>query len=516
MSATQSPPEASGTKSLPAEALSLEQLKNQARSLLKSHRSHDPEAAARIRARHHRFTALADQDLFAAKFALADAQFVVAREQGFESWPRLKAHVEAAATLSEETIERFKDAVYAGDAVRVNRIIRQNPALKAHLNDPWFHFGCPAVVQAATQQNRRLIGVLLKAGADVNARSSWALGSFGALDQADRRTAGYLIRHGAKIDIHSASKHGMLDRVREFVAQDPTLVHSRGGDGQTPLHFASTLEICAFLLDHGANIDARDVDHDSTPAQYSLGNPAKVRFLFERGAEPDIFMACALGDEEIARAALAKDPGCLDYRMSKPPYSGNHIYVYTGIGPSGRPLPAAVERGHEAFCRSLLPDASPAARMIYACWAGDDALIRHLLAEDPGLMANLDPIAKCAICDAAWVGRQDTVRRMLDAGFDIDFPDDGPPLGAAACRGWVDLVRLLIERGANLEVRNVFGGTPLGACLWGSVNWPKQSGGQAACAELLLAAGAKPPKHLGGSEEVNEVLRRYGVPEREG
>jgi len=41
------------------------------------------------------------------------------------------------------------------------------------------------------------------------------------------------------------------------------LVHARGGDGQTPLHFASTVEIAEFLLAHGAAIDARDVDHEA-------------------------------------------------------------------------------------------------------------------------------------------------------------------------------------------------------------------------------------------------------------
>ena len=47
-------------------------------------------------------------------------------------------------------------------------------------------------------------------------------------------------------------------------------MHARGGDGQTPLHFASTVEVAEFLLENGAEIDARDVDHESTPAQYML------------------------------------------------------------------------------------------------------------------------------------------------------------------------------------------------------------------------------------------------------
>jgi hypothetical protein len=64
------------------------------------------------------------------------------------------------------------------------------------------------------------------------------------------------------VDIHAAARLGMLDRVRELIAADRESVHARGGDGQTPLHFASTVDIAAYLLDQGAEIDARDVDHE--------------------------------------------------------------------------------------------------------------------------------------------------------------------------------------------------------------------------------------------------------------
>ena len=57
----------------------------------------------------------------------------------------------------------------------------------------------------------------------------------------------------------------MMPKLRELVAADPDIVHARGGDGQTPLHFASTVEVAEFLLANGAEIDARDMDHESTP-----------------------------------------------------------------------------------------------------------------------------------------------------------------------------------------------------------------------------------------------------------
>src|SRR5438093_1538682 len=109
------------------------------------------------------------------------------------------------------------------------------------------------------------------------------------------------MQRGAVVDVHAAARLGMLPRLRELVSADPELVHARGGDGQTPLHFASTIAAAEFLLDHGADIDARDIDHESTPAQYMVQDrPDVLRYLIQRGCRTDIFMAAALGDAQLA------------------------------------------------------------------------------------------------------------------------------------------------------------------------------------------------------------------------
>jgi len=53
---------------------------------------------------------------------------------------------------------------------------------------------------------------------------------------------------GAVVDVHAAARLGMFEKLQQLVSSDPNLVHARGGDGQTPLHFASTVEIAAYLL----------------------------------------------------------------------------------------------------------------------------------------------------------------------------------------------------------------------------------------------------------------------------
>src|SRR4030095_5366330 len=95
---------------------------------------------------------------------------------------------------------------------------------------------------------------------------------------------------------------GMIEKLRELISADPALVHARGGDGQTPLHFASTVEIAGLLLDHGAAIDARAVDHQSTSAQYMARDRQDIaRYLIQRGCGTDILMAAALGDSQLVR-----------------------------------------------------------------------------------------------------------------------------------------------------------------------------------------------------------------------
>ena len=67
---------------------SLEQLRRQAKDLLKASRELNLQALLRIEQYLPNRSGVA---------ILADAQLVIAREYGFASWPKLKRHVEALA-----------------------------------------------------------------------------------------------------------------------------------------------------------------------------------------------------------------------------------------------------------------------------------------------------------------------------------------------------------------------------------------------------------------------------------
>src|SRR3954469_11018588 len=99
----------------------LEFEKKQAKALLRGFRSGETSAVARMHAHLPRLVESADA-------ALADAQFVLARERGFDSWAKLKEHIESQRPLQEQ-IFRFMRAATGGKLEVARRILAQRPEM---------------------------------------------------------------------------------------------------------------------------------------------------------------------------------------------------------------------------------------------------------------------------------------------------------------------------------------------------------------------------------------------------
>jgi ankyrin repeat protein len=375
---------------------------------------------------------------------------------------------------SSDPLEHIKKAFGADDADGVRQLLAHHPEMKAQINDPIGPFDSPPIVNCRSPQ---MIDVLLAAGADINAKSSWWAGGFGLLHSAGPELADYAIRRGAVVDIHAAARLGMFDRLQELIAADPELVHTRGGDGQTPLHLASTIEIAAYLLDHGADIDARDVDHESTPAQYMIDDRQEIaRFLIERGCKTDILMAAALGDIELVRRHLDADPACIRMRVSNEffpmsnPKAGGAIYNWK-LGSYLSPQRVARKFGHDDVYR-LLMDRSPAeVKLLEACWLGDEATLEALGATHADLAGKLFPGDQRQVADAARNNETAVVRSMLKAGLPVDArgQHQATPLHWAAFHGNREMVKEILPFGPPLEATDAdFNSTPLGWALHGS------------------------------------------------
>lgn len=426
-----------------------------------------------------------------------------------DSTPEMRAYLIGRGAIPE--IDELVDAVNARDAARVRTLLANTLALRQHLDRPLFPFGAQAIV--AAKDDREIVTTLLEFGANINVRSDWWAGGFGVLDGTDPAQAAWLIERGAIVDIHAAAGLGMLDEVREWLARDPSLVHARGGDGQRPLHVARTKEVIDLLLDHGADINAPDIDHTSTAAQYKVRDRELCRHLIARGADVDIFMAAALGDRELAEQVLKDDPDSITARIGQPGYAPvppGHIYGWELSGAPSVLLVAAKYGGPDIY--AFLVSRSPLKeQFLAACQLADEANASRVLAESLNLLATLTQADRAQIVEAASSHNLPALKLMLKLGFDVNTRggEGLTPVAQAALRGYVEVVRVLIDHHADLEIRNDYGGTALESCQWGSLNFRARNGDYPACAEVLLQGGARLSYPHFGSAAVQAVLQRY-------
>lgn len=452
---------------------------------------------------------------------LADAQRLIARQYGFSSWPRLVDQVETPAL-----IEKFKQLIDSGDAVALERLLRTKSVLRKQLNEPLFAFDSPALVRASYHpEAAKLLPVLARYGADPNGRSKWWAGGFSALDSAQGKAVEVLLELGARFDVWSAAKQGRLEILRELLDKDPASVNAPGGDGECPLHFAANSEIAGLLIARGADLELRDVDHESTPVQYQINQPEVLRILLAHGAKPDIFTAAALNDIEMARRLLADDPSAVDSRVGLAPFTtteseGGHIYTYL-LGGGKTPHQVAAERGHHEVLEELLKHGPITRRVIAAAWLEDGETVAALLQANPEIKGTLAAEGH-VLADAAQAGRTETVRLLLEAGADPTIPgmDSGSALHVACWFGHLPVVELLLDQVA-LDLRDAHhGSTPLGWACHGAQWCRNPQGDYPKVVEALLRAGANPNEaansggtpmleQAGNREDVKEVLRRY-------
>jgi Ankyrin repeats (3 copies) len=334
---------------------SLDQLKHQAKDLVKAYAAHSMAAAQLLREFHPRFRSSPDQAIFAAPFKLSDAQLAIARESGFPSWTRLKRRIEKpvpADRLDLPHHERIEDKVFrrAVDLIDAG----DEPGLRAHLKQ---HPGLA---------RRRVV--------------------FEGMNY-----------------FHNPS-------LLQFIAENP-IRHNRMPE--------NIVAITEAILESGLNAAIDKSEIEVTLALVATGSvpqasgkqEALINLLCDWGADPDNVIHAAILHGGAAAAKVLIERGAkVD-------------------------LPVAALSTQETFLR-LLPTASP-----------ED---RHL-----------------ALAVASQYCRVDIVRILLDAGEDPNRynPVRGhshcTPLHQAAGYGTIELAKLLVERGARVDTKDVlWRGTP--------------------------------------------------------
>jgi ankyrin repeat protein len=308
----------------------LEQYRKLAKDLQRACNSGDAEAIARISRYRKRDTA--------ARCTLADAQFCLARDHGFASWPKFARHVRALA-LEQSPVSQFEaasDAIVTGDSAALAALLHNNPglirerSLREHRSTLLHCVSANGIEDFRQKTPTNIVEItkmLLSAGAEVNAESdaygghSTTLGltatschpedagvqiplmelliEHGAsldgpggqstvnacLHNGRGRAAEFLASRGAKLDLEGAAGIGRLDIVRTFFGQDGAL-QPPGTQRQVNYGFAwacefGRTEVAEFLLDKGP-----EPVHGESGLHWAVygGHTKIVKMLLERGA----------------------------------------------------------------------------------------------------------------------------------------------------------------------------------------------------------------------------------------
>jgi len=356
----------------------------------------------------------------------------------------------------EHFVEQLKSAI-ASDDLPAAAAALQHTEARDEISNGIFAYGRPALLEA---RSPGMVDLLMDADADISTMNEfWAPGFW--LEEVPADVGEHLVSRGAVLTIHAAAALGLVNKVREFLDSNPALVSEPGGDGATPLHFARTVDVARLLIDRGADLDMRDEDHRSTPAQWRINkSPDVTRLLLSSGATPDVFLAAALRDLALTHEVLRSDPGCVAYRI------GNNAGPYPGIGFEGTggtilqwqlgfnlaPQEVALKRGHHEVYEELMKTTPPKSKLQIACMVADRELAKSLLALHPNLVEEFDDEDLTLLAKACWETNNDTeaIRLMLDCGFPPGIPEHNhgySPLHNAAWSGNAEVVRLLLDHG---------------------------------------------------------------------
>jgi ankyrin repeat protein len=501
----------------------LDQLKHQAKDLLQAARAGDADALARFRILPA-FANDSDANLRRRPLGLHDAQSVIAREYGLESWNALRAHVEELTLEFSAAVGAFIEAATDGRTDRAERLLELHPGIvRAD-----FH---AALVAGDVETVERRLAEDERAVVQRGGPRGWqplhyvCYTSIGARSES-RETglveiARRLIALGADPNLRFPWKHHEVERPvlwgAVFVVGSirlATLLLDAGAnpsDGVTLPLAAGAGNIAALdlLLDYGADVNRPWATDGSAPLfailEWARGADG-ARWLLAHGADPDPVFA-ATGETPLHKVAASWDVALAEELVSR----GADL---TRRRTDGRtPYEVAELNGNHDLAAWLLAhgapgDLSAVDRLVAACSRGERSSVDRMLKEQPSLRDEIASEHYAAFYRAAERNDLAALEAMLACGFDPNRGDDSigkTALHVAAMEGWPEAVRLLLAHGGSVTARDrEFSAQPL---IWAAegARWPRPGRDHAAVGRLLLDAGS-PVEWQTGAEPAQSIV----------
>ena len=452
---------------------------------------------------------------------LSDAQLVLAREYGFESWPKLRAHVllmERQSALIEQSDEMIRQLLTDSFQTAVSGL-NENPGLAA-----------ASLAAACVTGNSAVVGTLLAKNPSLVAEAT------GPRDWTPLLYVCYsrLLRRPEYVQ-------SLIDTAKRLLAAgaDSNADWKTDGYSATCLYGATGVnncpELAEVLLDAGANPNDDECLYHAmelpTPDCLKVllthgGDVGKVRNAFARLFDferPD-FLTVVLEQCEDVKTLPVIIPHALRRGRSA---SMIRILIESGADISSpatgglTPFQAAIRMGHKDVASLLEQNGAdltlPAAdQLIQKLIAGEKVSREEV---DPEAIRQLDSERAPQVCIWAANGYDGPLRALLELGANVNAQDENgwTPLIEASLRGGIRTVRMLLEFHADPTIiERAHNGHAIGFACHGSTQhgWIRPQD-YVDVVETLLDNGGIMPTRVWGSPQVQDLLRSRGCPEGE-
>jgi len=372
----------------------------------------------------------------------------------------------------------------AGEAKAVKALLVHG----ARVNDKEKSHGQTALMWAASQSHPDVVQLLTEAGADVRARSrAYPQTVVGEQTQrAGREELNYTVVRGGSTPLLFTARVGDAESARVLLnaGADPNDLLPDGMSALVLAAHSGHGDVGELLLEKGADPNAFGTGYTALHAAVLKSDAALVKALLARGADPNVRMTRGTPirrdttDFNLPRTLIGSTPYLLASRFLEPE-------IMRALAAGGADVNATMQNGATPLMLAAGMGSSP------------NADRRGIATIDFG---KVEPESRVL----------DAVKAAIELGADVNAANQAgdTALHSAAALGHDTVVQLLADRGAQLNVKNKRGQTPLAALLSGGLGRGRNAAAAAAAAGVDLT-GIDAPRETPHATTV-ALLRKLG------